>query len=60
MDRNWKSVSKIALDLPWQLARAGRQEERKDKGGGERWKGKREGGGVKGGGGTCHNDKPGL
>ena len=60
MDRNWKSVSKIALDLPWQPARAGRQEEREDKGGGERGEGKREGGGVEGGGGTCHNDKPGL
>ena len=59
MDRNWKSVSKIALDLPWQPARAGRQEEREGKGGGERGEGKREGGGVKGGGGTCHNDKPG-
>ena len=43
-----------------QLARVGRQEEREGKGGGEREKGKREGGGVKGGGGTCHNDKPGL
>ena len=46
MDRNWKSVSKIALDLPWQPARAGRQEEREGKGGGERGKGEREGGGV--------------
>ena len=33
MDRNWKSVSKIPLDLPWQPARAGRQEEREGKGG---------------------------
>ena len=62
MDSDWQSVSKITLDLPWQPARAGRQEEREketeSKGGGERGEGKREGGGVKGGGGTCHNDKP--
>ena len=60
VDSAWQSVSKITLDLPWQPARAGRQEERESKGGGERGEGRREGGGVKGGGGTCHNDKPGL
>ena len=62
MDRNWKSGSKITLDLPWQPARAGRQEERGSKGEGERRGGERQGQGVKGGrpGGTCHNDKPGL
>ena len=26
--QNWKSVSKITLDLPWRPARAGRQEKR--------------------------------
>ena len=41
-------------------ARGEREKERESKGGGERGEGKREGGGVKGGGGTCHNDKPGL
>ena len=40
MDRNWKSGSKITLDLPWQPARAGRQEERRGE--------KRQGQGVKG------------
>ena len=63
MDRNWKSVSKIALDLPWQPARAGRQEEREGKGGGEgaegrgrgRWKVSSE----SEEGGTYHNGKPG-
>ena len=62
MDRNWKSGSKIPLDLPWQPARAGRQEEKESKGEGESRGEKRQGQGVKGGrpGGTCHNDKPGL
>ena len=32
MDHDWKSGSKITLDLPWQPARAGRQEERESKG----------------------------
>ena len=60
MDSDWQSVSKITLDLPWQPARAGRQEEREketeSKGGGERGErgeGKREGGGVKGGAGPA-------
>ena len=43
MDRNWKSGSKITLDLPWQPARAGRQEERESKGRGERRGEKRQG-----------------
>ena len=47
VDWNWKSGRKITLDLPWQPARAGRQEERESIGGGVRREGKRQGGGVK-------------
>ena len=47
MDRNWKSGSEITLDLPWQPARAGRQEERESKGEEERRGEKRQGEGVK-------------
>ena len=59
VDRNWKSVSKITLDLPWRPARAGRQEKR------EREKGRRgkqsdERGRREKSSETCHIDKPGL